>query len=460
MNDFFRTVLFFLLSIGPLVIFHELGHFWVARLCGVKVLRFSFGLGKPIWTYSSPKTGTEWSISRIPLGGYVKMLDAREADISQLSAQELDGEFTSKSVWKRMAIVVAGPMANFILAILVFTVLLMSGVSEPTSKIRVANHETAAYQAGIRQGDMVVAVDGQPIQTYAELRWAVLKAGMEAQSLRLRLERPDPVVAGYSASSVSHLDVTLPLNSLKKEDLESNFMAKLGLEVFLPRARLLEVIANGPAAIAGLQVEDVITAVGSKPIRDAQDLIDTISLKPNAEISVTYERKGQLAAAVVRPIETNINGKTVGQIQVSPDGTLQTVKVYRGFFESLQLANQRTWEYSALTLKMLGKILIGEASIKNITGPITIATYANKAAKQGLEVFLAFVAVISISLGVMNLLPIPLLDGGHLLYYSLEVLSGKAIPAKYLEMAQRGGFAVLMCLMAIAIVNDVLRKMP
>lgn len=459
MNDFFRTVLFFLLSIGPLVIFHELGHFWFARLCGVKVLRFSFGLGKPIWTYTSPKTGTEWSISRIPLGGYVKMLDAREADISQLSAQELDGEFTSKSVWKRMAIVIAGPMANFILAILVFTVLLMSGVSEPTSKIRVTNHETAAYQAGIRQGDMVVAVDGQPIQTYAELRWAVLKAGMEAQSLRLRLERPDPVVAGYSASSVSHLDVTLPLNSLKKEDFEANFMAKLGLEVFMPRAKLLNVIEGGSAANAGLKVGDVITAVGAKPVRDFQDLREIISSIPNQEVNLTYERNGQLASASTHVAETKNKDKSYGEINVELDGTLQTVKVYRGFFESLQLANQRTWEYSALTLKMLGKILIGEASIKNITGPITIATYANKAAKQGLEVFLAFVAVISISLGVMNLLPIPLLDGGHLLYYSLEVLTGKPLPDRYVEMGQRVGVFLLLTMMVIAFFNDIARLM-
>ncbi len=459
MQDFPRMILFFLLALGPLVVFHELGHYWVARLCGVKVLRFSIGLGRPIWTKKFAKSDTEWSIGILPLGGYVKMLDARENDLAGVSESDLKGEFTRQNVWKRIAIVAAGPLANFLLAIALFTFLLMNGVAEPIAKVRVANTETTAYLSGLRQGDVITAVNGAPIKAYSEFRWHVLQAGLESQELRISVSRTSPLKTGFNLPDTIKQDIVLPLNQLKKEDFEGDFLAKLGLGVFRPEAKLVKVLAGGPAATAGLREGDVIISIDGKAIRDGQDLVDVVSAAPNQELLVEYQRHGQLMVGKMRTLAESVGNKTVGRVQVQPDGTIQTVEVHHSFFEALQLGNQRTWEYSALTLKMLGKIVTGQASIKNITGPITIADYADQAARLGIEVFLAFLATISISLGVMNLLPIPVLDGGHLLYYSLEVLSGKAIPVKYLEMAQRGGLVVLMCLMIVALFNDIVRKM-
>lgn len=459
MQDFPRMVLFFLLALGPLVVFHELGHYWVARLCGVKVLRFSIGLGRPIWTKKFANSDTEWSIGILPLGGYVKMLDARDADLTEVSEVDLKAEFTRQNVWKRIAIVAAGPIANFLLAIALFTFLLMNGVAEPVAKLRVANTESSAYIAGLRQGDVITAVNGEPIKAYSEFRWHALQSGLDSKELRLSVVRTAPLVPGFGVRDTTKHELVLPMDKLKKEDFEADFLGKLGLSVFRPEAKLVKVLAGGPAASAGLHEGDVILSINGTLVRDGQDLVELVTAAPDQSLLIEYKRQGRVATGEIRTIAEEVSGKKVGRIQVQPDGTIETVTVHRGFFEALQLGNQRTWEYSALTLKMLGKIVTGQASLKNITGPITIADYADQAARLGLEVFLAFLATISISLGVMNLLPIPVLDGGHLLYYSLEVLSGKTIPVKYLEMAQRGGLVVLMCLMIVALFNDIVRKM-
>lgn len=459
MQDFPRMILFFLLALGPLVVFHELGHYWVARLCGVKVLRFSIGLGRPIWTKKFAGSDTEWCIGILPLGGYVKMLDARDTDLTGVSDSDLKAEFTQQNVWKRIAIVAAGPIANFVLAIGLFTFLLMNGVAEPVAKLRVANVESSAYVAGLRQGDVITAVNGEPIKAYSEFRWQALQAGLDFKELRLSVLRAAPPQPGFALPDTTKHEFVLPLSQLSKEDFEGDFLAKLGLGVFRPEAKLVKVLVGGPAANAGLTEGDVILKVNGRTVRDGQDLVEFVSAAPEQILQVEYRRQGQILTCELKAIADTVAGQKVGRVQVQPDGTIETVTVHRNFFEALKLGNQRTWEYSALTLKMLGKIVTGQASLKNITGPITIADYADQAARLGLEVFIAFLATISISLGVMNLLPIPVLDGGHLLYYSLEVLSGKAIPVKYLEMAQRGGLVVLMCLMIVALFNDIVRKM-
>lgn len=459
MQDFPRMILFFLLALGPLVVFHELGHYWVARLCGVKVLRFSIGLGRPIWTKKFAGSDTEWCIGILPLGGYVKMLDARDTDLTGVSDSDLKAEFTRQNVWKRIAIVAAGPIANFVLAIVLFTFLLMNGVAEPVAKLRVANVESSAYIAGLRQGDVITAVNGEPIKAYSEFRWHALKAGLESQELRISVSRTNSAKGGGNLPDTIKEDIVLPLDQLKKEDFDGDFLAKLGVGVFISGVKLNKVFEAGAAAQAGFRSGDTILSINGTQIQKGQDLMEIVKNAPDQVLIVRFRRQGQDFEGELKTSSEIVGGTKVGIIKVELSNTVETVTVHRNFFEALKLGNQRTWEYSALTLKMLGKIVTGQASLKNITGPITIADYADQAARLGLEVFIAFLATISISLGVMNLLPIPVLDGGHLLYYSLEVLSGKAIPVKYLEMAQRGGLVVLMCLMIVALFNDIVRKM-
>ncbi|NVD69644.1 RIP metalloprotease RseP [Duganella sp. BJB1802] len=456
--NFLQTALAFAVCLGSLIIFHELGHYLVARWCGVKVLRFSVGMGKVVWSRRFGRDQTEWAVSALPLGGYVKMLDAREGDLGDLPAEDLKREFTRQNVWKRIAIVAAGPLANFLLAILLYAGLYLHGVEEPTSKINVRATETAtaaapsaAWSAGLRSGDVVTAVNEQPVAVWSELRWNLMQAAIDKTEARIAVER-----AGQGRFSF-----VLPAAVLAAQDLDGDVPGKLGLGVARPAPVVAEVIAASPAAHGGLQKGDLLLSVDGVPVADGIAFIETIGNAAGKTVRVAVRRAGQqLVLAMVPRAEQAKTGKgtvTVGKIgayiALQPD----MITVPSSPLAAVGKAVARVWDTSVMSVKMIGKMITGEVSLKNVTGPITIADYAGQTARMGAASYLSFIAFISISLGVMNLLPIPVLDGGHLLYYSLEVLTGRSVPERFGEIAQRLGIGLLLTLMLLAVFNDVAR---
>ena len=456
---FLQTILAFVVALGSLVIIHELGHYWVARLCGVKVLRFSVGMGKIVWSRRFGPDQTEWAISILPLGGYVKMLDAREQDIAGISAQDMKREFTSQSVWRRIAIVAAGPLANFLLAILLFAGLYTYGEMEPTPRVRAVPEQTAAYQAGLRGAELITAVNGEPVQTWNELRWKVMQAVVDKTPVKLDIRRANPGPAGGKLPGGELLDtVNLPTTGLAAKDLEGDYLGKLGIKLELGKPILGKVDPDGPAMKAGLQAGDQITAIDGAPVADSMAFIAKVSASPGKPLTLTGLRNGNVFNLDVTPEAQPSKDGPIGRIKVELSSTMpEMVLSSSPPLQALAKGAKRTWDSSVLTLKMLGKMIVGEVSWKNITGPITIADYAGQTARIGAFSYLSFIAFISISLGVMNLLPIPVLDGGLLLYYSLEVLTGRPIPERVGAIAQRAGIGILMTLMMVAMFNDIVR---
>ena len=448
--ELLRTLGAFVVVIGVLVIIHELGHYLVARWCGVKVLRFSVGLGKVIWSRRFGPDQTEWAVSLVPLGGYVKMLDARESDAGEISEPEATREFTHQSVWKRIAIVAAGPLANFLLAIVLFAGLYCYGIPEPVSKVRVSK-EGLAEIAGMKSGDTVTAVNGEPVSAWSEMRWKLLQSAIAGQSARIELFRLD--VRGDRVIS----EVNLPLAGIASDDLDSHLLDRLGLDLARPPAILGQVIAGGPAERAGLQPGDQILRINGESIPDGVAFVERLQSAPGQLLQLEGLRSGQPFSLAVTPQPERMGERTVGRIRAQVDMSAATTIVQASLPEAIGRATRKTWDTSVMTVTMLGKMLIGEASLKNITGPITIADYAGQTARVGLISFLSFMAFISISLGVMNLLPIPVLDGGHLLYYSLELFSGRPVSERVSALAQRAGIGLLMVLMAVAMFNDIAR---
>lgn len=453
------TIISFLFAICILIVFHELGHYWVARLCNVKVLRFSLGFGKILYSRRFGKDQTEWVIAALPLGGYVKMLDLREhvgenAD-KPIAPVDLEREFTSQSVWKRMAIVAAGPVANFLLAIVLFSALYMLGVPEPIAKLGEPTPSTQAYQAGVRGGELVVAINGKPIQLWSELRWEMLQHVLDKQPATLTLVTP---------SSDQPHQMILQLDQIAPEDLQADFLGKLGLKLAFPKPQLGVVQPGGPAERAGLKDGDTVLEIDGKKIIDSLDLIETIRSAPNKLLHFIVNRAGpsgdKRLEFSVTPDAVTDHGQTIGRLNVEVRAVPEMQIHHDSLFTALLKASERTWSTSVLTIKTLAKMLVGEVSLKNITGPLTIADYAGQTAKSGWISYISFLALISISLGVMNLLPIPVLDGGHLLYYSLEVFLGRPVPPRFWEITQRAGIAILLLLMAVALYNDIVRLLP
>ncbi len=439
------TVLAFLLALGPLVVFHEFGHYLVARMCGVKVLRFSVGMGKIVWSRRFGRDQTEWALSALPIGGYVKFLDKRDPATAPADDSEADREFTAQSAWKRMAIVAAGPIANFLLAIVLTAALFMHGVQEPVARLAAGSASSVAWQAGIRGGDVVTAINGQAVRSWPELRMQMLGAAVDKRDADLQLRGP----GGGSYHAV------IPAAAMSKLDVDSDVMNVLGMDMWRPPAQLGEVLAGGAAEQAGLRKGDVVTAIDGKPVADGVAMIQAVGAGAGRSLDFTVRRDGQVLHVAVSP---TLNPETKrGQIKAIVSAQPELATVVSAPLPALRYAARLTWEQGTMILKMIGKMIVGEVSLKNVAGPITIADAAGQSAHQGLAVFLRFVAFISISLGVMNLLPIPVLDGGHLLYYAVEVLTGRPVPARISEIAQRAGVGLLFMLMALAVFNDLVR---
>ncbi|QBE65736.1 RIP metalloprotease RseP [Pseudoduganella lutea] len=446
-----QTVVAFVIVLGTLVVIHELGHYLVARWCGVKVLRFSVGMGRVVWSRRVGPDQTEWAVSALPLGGYVKMLDARDQDVKDIAEADLPREFTRQNVWKRIAIVAAGPIANFLLAIVLFAGLYMHGIEEPATRLAAPAAQTPASVAGLDRDDMVRAVNGNAVQGWSELRWQLIEAvvaSKDGDGVSVEVERPGR----------GRFTFTLPAAALRTVDLDGDVPGALGFNVWLPAPVLGKIDPQGAGARAGLRTGDQVVAMDGTPVEDIATFSGAIRKAAARTVQLDVRRDGAMVRVPVVPeAVSGKDGVTVGKIKVELLGRPDMIVVADGPFGAVAKAVRKVWDTSVLTMRMIGRMITGEVSWKNVTGPITIADYAGQTSRIGLASYLSFMAVVSISLGVMNLLPIPVLDGGHLLYYSLEVLTGRPVPERFGEIAQRLGVGLLVTLMALAVFNDVAR---
>jgi regulator of sigma E protease len=446
--DMIQKLLAFIITLGVLVVFHELGHYLVARLVGVKVLRFSVGFGRIVWSRRYGPDGTEWALSAIPLGGYVKMVDEREAEVAP---SDLSRAFNRQNVWRRIAIVAAGPIANLLLAVLLFAGIYIVGVPAQRPLLAPPPATSPAALAGLAGGDLVTALDGEAIGSWQDLRWRLLKAS-GSSSVRLEVKRDD----GSTATRL------LALAALNAGDWEANFMASLGLRADLGSPVVNETLPGKPAENAGIRPGDAIVAIDGTAVRSPADAAAITNAHPGERITFTLRRDGTEFRSDLTPETSEQNGRRVGiagmRLGVDPAAAERVSIIVRyGVGEALVQGALKTWDLSVFTLKMLGRILIGDASLKNISGPLTMADFAGQSAQAGALTFIGYLALISISLGVLNLLPVPLLDGGHLMYYLAEIIKGSPVSDRVLEVGQRIGMAVLAMLMALALFNDISR---
>ena len=452
------TILAFVLAIALLVVFHEYGHYWMARRCGVKVLRFSIGFGKVLYSKRFANSDTEWVISAVPLGGYVKMLDERE---EQVAPQDLPYAFNRKPLYQRMAIVAAGPLANMLLAILLYWGLFVHGVPGLKPVLGDVPQGTPAAAAQMHAQETIVAINGQPVPSWQELHWMLLESVVRQNPDEVNDGRVKIEAKTAGGATIEHL---LDVRGLSAKDLDSDFLGKLGLHLYQPVVLPVigDVVSNSVAQRAGLQSGDHILSANGAAVQKWMDLVDVIRAHPAQNVLLDVQRgKAKLQITVV-PQAVDESGKSVGKIGAGPEvddaawNAMFTVVSY-GPIEALQQSVRKTWETSAISLDMMGKMVMGEVSVKNISGPITIADYAGQSAKMGVVAYLTFLALISISLGVLNLLPIPLLDGGHLLYYVAELVKGSPVSEASWEFGQKVGIALLGTLMVFAIYNDINR---
>jgi len=440
----------FVLAIGVLVTVHEFGHFIVARLCGVKVLRFSLGFGRVLLRHQKRVGDTEWVLCAVPLGGYVRMLDEREAPVPDA---ELSLAFNRKSVWRRLAIVVAGPVANLLLAVLIYWVGFMHGVTELRPVVAQPTAESPAALAGVRSGDEVLEVGTRPTRSWTDVRWALLRHLVDDHSVALRLR-----------SGGGERVVTLATSGLG-EDLErTDPLKELGLSPFRPEMPPVigSISEGGPAAKAGLRAGDRIEKIGGRVLRDWEDLVREVSASPGRALLFEVRRRAIVETVSVVPDAHDEHGKSIGRIGVAvqADGAWRErllVELRYNPFDAFGRAVRQTWEMAGFSLKMLGRMVTGHVSLKNISGPVTIADYAGQSARIGADAYVRFLALISISIAVLNLLPIPLLDGGHIMYYLAEILMRRPVSQKVMEIGQQIGFTLLASLMAFAFFNDITR---
>jgi regulator of sigma E protease len=445
------ALLAFLVTIAVLVVVHEYGHYWMARYCGVKVLRFAVGFGKSLYTRIYGVDRTEFVIAAFPLGGYVKMLDEREAPVPET---ELHRAYNRQSVWKRMAIVCAGPLANLLLAILLYWMLFMVGVPGVRPILGEVPDGTPAAQASLKSGELISKINGVTVPTWQDVRWALLQQSMKSSTADIE---------AISAQNETHL-LRLDLQALKNDDFQRDMLDKLGLHSARPEtpARVGEILEGGAAQRDGLMVGDRIVAVDGSSVPDWEGFVQTVRGSGRKALLLDIIRAGQAQRIRITPDSIQENGQSVGKIGAAyrmDDAELKKYMVEAKYspFVAFGYACAKTWDTSLLSLKMLGSMVMGSVSWKGVSGPVTIASIAGQTAHIGWKAFAGFLALVSISLGVLNLLPIPVLDGGHLMYYVVEVLKGKPVSEYTMEFGQRIGLALLGLLMTIAFYNDINR---
>lgn len=453
-------VLSFVLTLGVLIVVHEFAHYRTAVACGVKVQRFSIGFGRVLWRRQPRADGTEFVISALPLGGYVRWIDDREHP--PISAAEHRYTFASKPVWQRALIVAAGPVSNLLLAVLLYAAAHWIGVDEPKALLSAPMAGSLAEAAGLHAGELVTATgvpdesqadpDWTEVRSMSDLRWAITQAAMRGAPLALRVAEP----GGHGTRTA-----VLALDQLGSREIDAALVQRIGIGAPYSEPVLGEVKAGGPAAQAGLREGDHVLRVDDRPVRDGVTLRARILQSAKAGTPApqrwTVERGGQIVELTVQPRVVSEAGQNVGRIDAYVGQPPQMVTVRYGPIDGLLQGARRTWEVSALTLKMMGRMLVGQASLRNLSGPLTIADYASQSVHEGLAYYLGFLALVSVSLGVLNLLPLPLLDGGHLMYYIFEAVTGRPVAGVWLKWLQGGGMLIMLLLMSLALYNDVAR---
>ncbi|MGZ9897919.1 sigma E protease regulator RseP [Shewanella gaetbuli] len=455
MFDFFWNLASFIVALGILIAGHEYGHFWVARKCGVKVEKFSIGFGKAIWRKTG-KDGTEYVIAMIPLGGYVKMLDERVEDVPEHLKHQA---FNRKNVWQRIAIVSAGPIANFILAIIALYAMYLIGVPSIKPVIDTTTVGSPAQVIQLDEPHQVTAVAGQKVRNWEEVNLALV-GQIGSDKFDISVMPLNTLADPEHASKTYQLDTR---NWRFDPEKESPITA-LGLGIFRPAIDpvIAAITANSAAELAGLKVGDKILNINQQPYKDWNGFVDVVQTSANKQISMTVERQGERLTLDVTP-QAIVNGKgeEVGIVGISPTAPQwpenMRFDLEYGMIDSVTAAVDKTWQLVVVSFKMIGKLFTGDVSVKNLSGPISIAQGAGTSATYGLVHFLGFLALISVNLGIINLMPLPVLDGGHLLYYFVEVITGKPVPEKVQEIGFRFGAALLLMLMSIALFNDFAR---
>jgi len=446
MSFFINYIVPFIVALGLLVLVHELGHYLVARWCGVKVLRFSIGFGRPLVKYRG-KSETEWVLSAVPLGGYVKMLGQ---DDNEIEEHESHRAFCRQSVGRRFAIVAAGPLANLLLAVVLYWGLFVGGSDELRPLIApVGTQASLARDAGVREGDLVLSIDGNEVKSWQDLRWALLRHAIARSEVRMQVR------TSSGGDAVRVIDLRdFSIDDIGKEDP----VLRMGLRPASVPA-FVEYVEEGSAAARGGMIEgDEIIAIEGEAVGVIREVIEIVHASPGQTRMITVRRGGEERTLAVIVGEKKLkDGKAVGIIGVRFDTSAMFARVSYGPFDALKRATRHTWETSVLTLRSIGQMIVGNISLKNVAGPITIADFAGKSAQHGPTAFIRFLAFISISLGILNLLPVPVLDGGHLLYYAVEFVKGSALSDRVVEVGQKIGITLLFMLMAFAIYNDISR---
>lgn len=443
----------FVVAIGLLIAIHEYGHYRVALACGVKVLRFSIGFGKPLWRYQASPDSTEFVLAMIPLGGFVNMLDERDGPVAP---DQRHLAFNTQTLGRRAIIIAAGPLANLLLAVALYSSVNWIGVELPQPVLSHPAPDSLAAQAGVVGGERVLRIglidqELVPARSFEEIRWLLTRAALMAQDIRLEIVSQDDALQ----------TIELPLSSIQAAEVDAPLFAQIGIAAPFSRPMMGEILADGAAAQAGLEKGDEVLTVDGQRVVDGQHLRQLIrtSVRDGKTHPQRWRivRQGQVRDIDILPRLARDAGEPVARIGAYVGAAPDMALVRYGLIDGIARGARQTWDMSNLTLTMLGRTLVGQASVKNISGPLTIAEFAGKSADLGLTPYLVFLALISVSLGVLNLLPLPVLDGGHLMYYLWEAITGKPVSDWWMQRLQQGGVAVLVVVLSIAVFNDITR---